>query len=65
MDKAAEYRELAVQCVLMASAASSQSQKAALLQMAERWSDLADQITNAELAIRGKSRPAEEPEAKP
>ena len=63
MQKVSEYRELAVQCALMASTASSESQKTALLEMARRWSDLADQIANAELAIHASPRPFGDTEA--
>ena len=57
MDRVGEFRELAVQCALMASTASSESQKRALLDMARRWSDLADQIENTELAIHTRTEP--------
>jgi hypothetical protein len=52
MDKAREFRDLAAQCVLLSCDASSEQHALALLDMAKRWRDLADQVERAEIAPR-------------
>lgn len=48
MKPAGYYRDLAARCVLMASEASDPGHRAALLEMAQRWRELADQAERAE-----------------
>ena len=51
------YRDLAARCVLMASEASAAEQKVALLDMARRWSELADQVDKAETQPTNDNEP--------
>ena len=43
MQRPSYYRDLAAQCVLMAVETSASEHKAALLDMARRWGELAEQ----------------------
>jgi hypothetical protein len=43
------YRDLAAQCVLMAAETSAPEHKAALLDMARRWSELGEQVARGEI----------------
>jgi hypothetical protein len=54
VQQASQYRDLAAQCVLMASNAATPEQKAALLGMAQRWIELAEHVENAETQTNGK-----------
>jgi hypothetical protein len=45
------YRELAAQCVLMAAKSSTSDHKAALLDMARRWTELADQVEKSQFQV--------------
>ena len=44
-----QYREMGARCRLMASEASHPGHQAALLKMAQRWADLADQVERAQV----------------
>jgi len=50
MDKARQYRDLAAQCVLMASEELSEGHKAVLLEIAQRWLYLAERVEGREYA---------------
>ena len=52
MIDAKQYRDMGVRCRLMASEASNPGHKAALLEMAERWNALADQVEEAQVTQR-------------
>jgi hypothetical protein len=70
MPRTEEYRNNATQSFVLARHASSFDEKARLLELAERWLDLADRIANSngprhtgsgripELTVRQLSRPA-------
>jgi hypothetical protein len=45
------YRDLAVQCVLMATNVTGPDHKAALLDMARRWTELADQVEKSQTQV--------------
>lgn len=47
-DKARQYRDLAAQCVLMATEESRQGHKAVLLEIAQRWLYLAERVEGRE-----------------
>jgi hypothetical protein len=47
-----DYRDWGVRCMLMASEATDPGQKAALLDMAQRWNELADQVEKAQVTPR-------------
>jgi hypothetical protein len=49
MERARHYHALAAQCVLMAEEVNDPAHRAALLEMAQRWRDLADQVEQADL----------------
>jgi hypothetical protein len=49
MDNAGYYRDLAARCVLMAAEITDPGHRASLLEMAQRWRDLADQVESARL----------------
>jgi hypothetical protein len=49
MERAGYYRDLSARCVLMASEITDSGHRASLLEMAQRWRDLADQVEQAEL----------------
>jgi len=61
MERAGHYHDLAAQCVLMAEESDNPGHRAALLDMAKRWRDLADQVEQAGIADRNapKHRPDE------
>ena len=48
MEKARKYRDLAAQCVLMASDEPNEGQKAVLLEIAQRWLYLAERVEGRE-----------------
>jgi len=52
MIDAKQYRDMGARCRLMASEASTLSHKAALLDMAQRWNQLADQVEQTQLGER-------------
>lgn len=52
MIDAKQYRDMGVRCILMASEASDPRHKAALLDMARRWNEWADQVDGAQVALR-------------
>jgi hypothetical protein len=49
--KPEEYRELAAHCVRLTSEIKEENQRALLLEMAQRWLDLADQVERAEIVL--------------
>ena len=49
MERVRQYRDLAAQCVLIATESENSSHKAALLGMAQGWLDLAAQVEQAEI----------------
>jgi len=49
MDNAGYYRDLAARCVLMAEEIVDSGHRASLLEMAQRWRDLADQVERAKI----------------
>jgi hypothetical protein len=51
MERPFHYRDLAARCVLMATDTSAPGQKAALLEMARRWAELADQVERSEIQV--------------
>jgi hypothetical protein len=50
MERAGYYRELAARCVLMASDLKDPGHRTSLLEMAQRWRDLAEHVEQAEVA---------------
>jgi hypothetical protein len=61
MDKPGHYRELAAHCVRMASETSNQAHKATLLEMAQRWRDLAEHVARAELKTSSVEKSPSDP----
>jgi hypothetical protein len=49
MDSTGYYRDLAARCVLMAEEITEPGHRASLLEMAQRWRDLAEQVEKAEI----------------
>jgi hypothetical protein len=52
------YRDLAARCVLMAAETSATDHKAALLDMARRWVELAQQVERSEIEASDPNNPA-------
>jgi hypothetical protein len=55
MDKAGRYRDLATQCVLMASEETSEGHKAVLLEIAQRWLYRTHPVKAAETVVDSAS----------
>jgi hypothetical protein len=55
MDKAKQYRDLAAQCVLMASEEQGEGHKAVLLEIAQRWLYLAERVEGRENNARDEA----------
>jgi hypothetical protein len=49
MDISAHYRDMAARCVLLASTPGGTRDKALLLEMAQRWRDMADKAEGAQV----------------
>ncbi len=60
MERAEEYRRYAMECLRVARQSSNPSDKAMLLEMAQRWQELAERIEQqAERSkVPGGSRPS-------
>ena len=57
MERARQYRDLAAQCVLIAADISAPDHKAALLDMARRWLELANQVEKVEIQSTNDNEP--------